>query len=162
MAGPEEETGSGERGYVRAAHADREQVIETLKAAFTQGRLDNDEFGLRVSQAFTSRTYAELAAITADIPAGLTTAKPPAPARPQGERPVRWPGPALTVATVLYAGAWEFVSFYPRDGHNAQAGALVFLFGPLYMVILTLCVSQMVASWREKRAGGKAPRPAGC
>jgi hypothetical protein len=38
MAGPEDEiaAGAGGRGYLRASHADREQVIETLKAA---GRL---------------------------------------------------------------------------------------------------------------------------
>ena len=156
--GPEDETRAGGRGHVRAAHADREQVIETLKAAFTQGRLHKDEFDLRVSQAFSSRTYAELAAVTADIPAGLTTAKPPAPARPQGERPARWPGSVLTVATVLYAGAWAFVPFYPGDGDNAPAGPLVFLAGPLYIIIVTLCVSQMIASWREKRSGEQPPR----
>ena len=160
MRGPEDETGAGGRGHVRAAHADREQVIETLKAAFTQGRLDKVDFDLRVSQAFTSRTYADLAAVTADIPAGLTTAKPPAPARPQGERPARWPASVLTMATLLYAGAWAFVPFYPSDSDHAPAGPLVFLAGPLYMIILTLCVSQMIASWREKRSGQPPRRPA--
>ena len=74
MAGPGDEiaAGAGGRGHLRASHADREQVIDTLKAAFVQGRLDKDEFDLRVGQAFASRTYAELAAVTADIPAGLT------------------------------------------------------------------------------------------
>ncbi len=158
MTGSEDEAGAAGRGHVRAAHADREQVIETLKAAFTQGRLDKDEFDLRVSQAFTSRTYAELAVVTADIPIGLATARPPAPACPQGERPVRWPGSVLRAATLLYAGAWVFVPFYPNQGDNAPAGPLVFLFGPLYVIILTLCVAQMVASWREKRSGGQLPR----
>mgnify|MGYP003907948353 CR=1 FL=1 len=65
---------------MRASHADREQVIETLKAAFVQGRLDRDEFDLRVGQTFASRTYAELAALTAGIPARLAAAKPPVPA----------------------------------------------------------------------------------
>ena len=60
MAGPEDEiaAGAGGRGYLRASHADREQVIETLKAAFGQGRLTKGEFDLRVGQAFAARTYA--------------------------------------------------------------------------------------------------------
>ena len=70
MAGPGDEiaAGTGGRGRLRAARADREQVIEVLKAAFVQGRLDRDEFGLRVGRALASRTYADLAALTADIP----------------------------------------------------------------------------------------------
>jgi len=60
----------------RAARADRERVIDLLKAAFVQGRLDRDEFDERVGQVLVSRTYAELAAITADIPAELVGALP--------------------------------------------------------------------------------------
>jgi Domain of unknown function (DUF1707) len=59
----------GGRGRLRASHADREQVIDLLKAAFVQGRLDKDEFDARVGRALASRTYADLAAVTADIPA---------------------------------------------------------------------------------------------
>ena len=46
-----------------------------LKAAFVQDRLTKDEFDLRVGQAFTARTYAELATLTADLPAGLIVAE---------------------------------------------------------------------------------------
>jgi Domain of unknown function (DUF1707) len=49
-AGDEIAAGVGGRGHMRASHADREQVIETLKAAFVQGRLDRDEFDLRVAR----------------------------------------------------------------------------------------------------------------
>jgi len=62
---------------LRASRADRERVIDLLKAAFAQGRLDRNEFDARVGQALASRTYGELAAITADIPAELTGALPP-------------------------------------------------------------------------------------
>jgi Domain of unknown function (DUF1707) len=73
------------RGLVGTSHADREQVIDVLKAAFVQGRLTKDEFEARVGQALTSRTYAELAAVTADVPAGLSQAWPSrAPARTRG------------------------------------------------------------------------------
>jgi hypothetical protein len=45
MAGPGDEiaAGAGGRGHQRASHADREQVIGTLKAAFVQGMLAKDE-----------------------------------------------------------------------------------------------------------------------
>jgi uncharacterized protein DUF1707 len=56
-------------GHLRAAHADREQVIAVLKAAFVQGRLTKDELEARAGQTFAAKTYAELAALTADIPA---------------------------------------------------------------------------------------------
>jgi hypothetical protein len=64
---------------LRASRADRERVIDLLKAAFAQGRLDRNEFDARIGQALASRTYGELAAITADIPAELTGALPRRP-----------------------------------------------------------------------------------
>jgi hypothetical protein len=70
--GDEKAAGGPGHGHLRASHADREQVITALRAAFIQGRLTRDEFDLRVSRALRSRTYAELAALTADLPAGLT------------------------------------------------------------------------------------------
>ena len=56
------------RGHLRAAHADREQVIEVLKVAFVQGRLTEDELEARTARTLASKTYAELDALTADIP----------------------------------------------------------------------------------------------
>jgi hypothetical protein len=64
--GPDERAGGG---HLRAGHDDRERVIAELKAAFVQGRLDQDELEERTAGAVASRTYAELAALTADIPA---------------------------------------------------------------------------------------------
>src|SRR5690242_21901112 len=85
MAGPGDGLEAAARGHLRASHADREQVIGTLKAAFVQGRLAKDEFDLRVGQTLAARTYGDLAAVTADLPAGLGAAKPSQPARPQDE-----------------------------------------------------------------------------
>jgi hypothetical protein len=137
MAGPEDEiaAGAGGRGYLRASHADREQVIETLKAAFVQGRLTKGEFDLRVGQAFAARTYAELAAATAGIPAGLTTPKPPAPAWAQGRQPVLRPGRVALAATVLYAGVWVYAILFPKGGDNDTNGELIFVGGFVYLII---------------------------
>jgi Domain of unknown function (DUF1707) len=76
-AGPggEKAPGTAGRGGLRASDADREQVIDALKAAFVRGRLTKDTFDAGVGRALTSRTYAELAMVTADIPAGPTGAQ---------------------------------------------------------------------------------------
>ena len=54
---------------LRASQADRERVIDLLKAAFVQGRLTRDEFDARIARALASRTNWELAAVTFDLPA---------------------------------------------------------------------------------------------
>jgi uncharacterized protein DUF1707 len=72
---------------VRPDPGARERVIDLLKAAFVQGRLTRDEFAARVGQALESRTGAELAAVTADLPAELIGALPRhPPARPRPRR----------------------------------------------------------------------------
>lgn len=85
MTGP---TGPSAAG-VRASHAEREQVVVTLKHAFVHGRLTKDELDVRAGQALTARTRGELAALTADIPvpAGQPDGAPPAPSprRPPGQ-----------------------------------------------------------------------------
>ena len=64
---------------MRASRADRERVIDLLKDAFVQGRLNRDEFDARVGQVLTSRTHWELAAVTFDLPAELIGALPRRP-----------------------------------------------------------------------------------
>ena len=99
-------------GRMRAATADRERAIDVLKAAFAEGRLDQDEYTDRVGQVYSSRTYGELARLTADLPAGpLGTLGPPArpvapvpyqqPARPRARRGRI--SPALIVILLLAA-----------------------------------------------------------
>jgi Domain of unknown function (DUF1707)/Domain of unknown function (DUF4190) len=54
----------------RASDADRERVIDVLKAAFAEGRLTREDLGARAEGAYSARTSAELAALSADLPAG--------------------------------------------------------------------------------------------
>jgi hypothetical protein len=54
---------------IRASHEDRDKVVEHLRMAGGDGRLDSDELGERVGAALTARTYGELAALVADLPA---------------------------------------------------------------------------------------------
>ena len=116
MAGPWYPMGTGAtgRGRLRASDADREQVIDTLKAAFVYGLLAKDELDSRAGQALASRTYAELAALTAGLPPGLVPAdRPPdtaqAPARRlASRRTAAWAACLLIVAPVLGAAFFTF------------------------------------------------------
>ena len=150
---------------MRASRADRERVIGTLKAAFVQGMLAKDEFDQRVSQAFAARTYADLAALAADLPAGLAPDQPPPPARAEGEQPVLQPGKVIALATALYAGVWPFTFLVPwpanSEGDPPKAVVLLFFSTTLiYLCVLVITAGFAIAGWREKRSGGQRPRAA--
>lgn len=55
---------------MRTSAADRERAVDVLKAAFAEGRLDQDEYTERMEAAYASKTYGQLAALTADLPIG--------------------------------------------------------------------------------------------
>jgi hypothetical protein len=141
------------RGHLRASHADREQVIGTLKAAFVQGRLTKLEFDLRVGQVLTSQTCGDLAALTADLPAGLAIAQPPKPAPAQGEPRIPRPGRVLTGATVLCAAAWGVAFALPTSGpeHESPVGmAMVFGSTFAYLLLLLMTGTPILADWLNK------------
>jgi hypothetical protein len=101
------------RARLRASDADRERAIEALKAAFTGGRLTRDELDVRLDRAMRARTYAEVAAATADMPARPALARPgPAWRGPGGAgQPAGWPPPALAApARRRPANHWAFTS----------------------------------------------------
>jgi hypothetical protein len=103
---------AGGPGDLRASHADRERVIDTVKAAFARGQLTMDELDARVGQALAARTYTELSAVIASIPAGSGLARAPEPARTQLRRPRNLPvnrGVCVITATTLVAGVWAGV-----------------------------------------------------
>ena len=164
MAGPGDEIAAAQgqgRGEFRASHADREQVIEVLKAAFVQGRLAKEEFDLRVGRAFAARTHAELAVVTASLPAEPATARPPTPARPPSEPPVVRLVPLITVATAVCAGVWMFGFLvpWPRDSEGDPphgVALLVYLTTLIYLFILAMTLwlggAVMVQSWLKRRS----------
>jgi Domain of unknown function (DUF1707) len=102
MVGPGDESvaGAGRHSLLRASHADREQVLDMVKAAFVQGRLAKDEFDVRVARVLAARTYADLNALTADMPAGLAKAQPP------GAAPEVRSGPAPESTERKIVKAW--------------------------------------------------------
>jgi hypothetical protein len=152
MAAPGDELAAG-RGQLRASHADRDQVAGTLKIAFIQGRLTKDEFDLRVGQAFAARTYADLAALTADIPAGLVDTQPPRPlARNQGWPPLnngaKTAASVITAALMLTAVLWV-IAWFASSG-TALSAAIVAT-GTDFMIIFA-AGAQLLESRRQHRS----------
>lgn len=163
MAGPADELAASAagRGHLRASHADREQVIDTLKAAFVQGRLTKDELDQRVSQTYKSRTYAGLAAITADLPAGLIRAeqlrverpREPAPAQaaPPVNKPLMWGACAVIVAAL---GAMAVA--IPADSLPLLAASVLAI-----LMAVPVAGTLLLDSWRRQSSGGQSlPGPA--
>ncbi len=158
MAGPGDNAEAGKgRGddRLRASHADREQVIGTLKDAFVQGRLDKGELDARVGRAFASRTYAELAVLTADIPAGPAPFQPArVPSRASRGHPIRngaiVSGAGLVVAIGAVLGAVKL------DDHAGLAllqlaGLIVFVIVPVVMMVA------LGTAWEQRRSRGQLP-----
>src|SRR5579875_99480 len=86
-----------------AATADRERAAGVLRAGFAEGRLTQDELDDRLARVYASRTYGQLWALTADLPAGPMPfqhpAGPPAPVEPG--QPSAWRSAAALVVTAL-------------------------------------------------------------
>jgi hypothetical protein len=53
---------------MRASDGDRDRVAEALREHMAQGRLTVEEFNERLELLYASRTYGELAKLTADLP----------------------------------------------------------------------------------------------
>jgi hypothetical protein len=152
MTGPDEGTLAG-RGHLRAAQADREHAVTVLKAAYAQGRLTKDELEARVGQAFESRTYAELAALTADIPAESPAAAGSAAAGSSRSMPARTMAKAAGRSGIclLAAVALAEASFLADN----------------FLLIVAAFFALMAASgffgygildaWHERRARGQLP-----
>jgi DUF1707 SHOCT-like domain len=160
MAGKGDEiaAGAGGRGHLRASHADREQVIGMLKAAFVQGRLAKDELDMRVGQALASRTYADLAALTADLPAGLARTQPvrkPARAKARPTAIVKARPTAIVAVILCPAGIYASAGVV----HAVLIGneRLLIALMPVFISFVVWMVAGIV-NWRDKRSGGQSPR----
>ena len=153
MAAPGDEIvaeGPGRDG-LRASHADREQVAGVLRAAVVEGRLGEDELAARVDRVYTSRTYAELAEVIADIPTALTGARSPrAPWR-----------------ATKRAWWFEYAAFLPGivavillpGGPRTTVWTLIIFAAVIYPVFWALGVLKVVGSRRVKPSAGQPLAP---
>ena len=170
MAGPGDLAGDS---WLRVSHADRDQVVASLKDAFVAGMLTRDELDMRVGRALAARTRGDLAELTGDLPPVPAGAgRPAAPAaqarrrRPLARASAQAAG-CLALAFGMVAMAGHFDPGGP--GPNPQHGlALPFLFLAFMFVITAFGVMATgVASAVEQRsarrraAAGLPPRSAG-
>jgi hypothetical protein len=90
---------------MRAAAADRDRTIDVLTAAYGEGRLTKEEFDTRCARVLSAKTYADLAAVVADLPAGPFNAVAPYHA---GYYPVPQPPTSGVAVASLICGIAEF------------------------------------------------------
>jgi Domain of unknown function (DUF1707) len=83
---------------LRASDADRDRVIEALRAAVADGRLDPDEFDERLGAALAARTFDALTPLTADLVA--VPGRDVAVAAPRTMTPARQAEPAVELLTI--------------------------------------------------------------
>ena len=142
---------------VRASDADRERAIDALIEAFAEGRLTTEELSARTEQAYQARTHAELAMVSADLPAVPPAS--PAPAQPGGpaadltataQRRTNSlavaalvcsliPGPTGLAALILGIVALRQIRRTGERGTALAAAALAIItLGPLITVLLVL------------------------
>jgi len=160
----EDTTAAGGRGRMRASRLDRERVIELLKVAFVQGRLTQDELDTRVGQTLASRTYADLAALTGDVPAEPTAAQPAAgPASSTAQTLAPAGSPARTLAKAASRSAISVLIPLAVLGVAALTHAQSLLGLAICLGIFALIAAPgflgygVVDAWQEWRSRGQVP-----
>ena len=96
---------------LRAASTDRERTVDVLKAAFAEGRLSQAEYNDRMARAYEAKTYGELSALTADLPAGPLPMPMQAPLQSAQYLPVPSSRTNSTAIAAMVLGIAEFATF---------------------------------------------------
>jgi hypothetical protein len=136
---------------MRTSAAEREDTIDVLKTAFAEGRLTQQEYEDRIGLALRPLTYAELAVLTSDLPAGLPgSLGPPSGSLPQpASRPVNRTAvaslvcalvlPAVPLLAVLLGliAHGQIQQRHERGAGLATAGMIIgAIFGLLFIVFV--------------------------
>jgi Domain of unknown function (DUF1707) len=167
MGGPEGEMAAraADKGRMRASHADRNRVVDVLKAAFIEGRLTKDELDARLSQTLAARTYAELAALTADIPPGTNLARHPQPDRAPAPQSTRWVShQAVKSGAVTIGGLMLAISVLGIVAGHPVIGVAIAAFVMILAALASALVGSLVGATlmlesrrRRKRSRGQSP-----
>jgi len=94
---------------VLASDAERERVVEALRAHAAAGRLDAAELEQRLERAYAARLRADLLPLVADLPAATLQA-------PRRRRPAVPAAPPIVVVAVLLVAIWALTGagyFWP-------------------------------------------------
>jgi hypothetical protein len=155
---------------LRASDSDRDAVAEQLREAHTEGRLTLEELEERLGKAYTARTFADLAPLTADLPLSFSagTVAPRPATGPARVPPARSQPSGSWVDTGLRAGwyAWATVV-----GINVMIWLLVtigtgnwvyfwpaWVAGPWGVVLLVGTLSRRAERGRRPLPPGGPPR----
>jgi hypothetical protein len=141
----------------------REQVIAAPQAAYVQGRLTKEEFDLRVGQALA--IYAELDALTADIPA------PPAVMAPAAAEPAVTPRAELAreaankkmirQGTAGVAGLTFVLVTALGAPHNPALAVTVAAVLTCFVTVLTAGLLTLLSWAMDRRSGAQGAGGAG-
>jgi DUF1707 SHOCT-like domain len=153
----------GQDGAIRASDSDRESVVEILRQAYTDGRLDLNEFDERTTAAYAAKTWADLRQLTSDLPVdavlGADITRPPAtagtPWQPGMHEPDR---PALPPRGPV------FVPFLPIALLWLVLAGAMHATGLVIPVVVFLLVGLRLAGLRGRRGpgpGGSGPGTGG-
>jgi Domain of unknown function (DUF1707) len=140
-------TGHDLPGAMRASDADRDSVVADLGEHFQAGRLTAAELDERTGRALTARTYGELTALLADLPAVRPASPIPAASSPSA-RPSRSLGrvtpPVMAALTGLVITALVLVA--------AHAGwGLIWLLVPALLIARrSICSSGASGRYGQK------------
>ena len=95
---------------LRVADADRDRAAEMLRRAAAEGRITFDELDERIGQAYAAKTFADLEALTSDLPGpGVSAPGPATPRYQPPEVPAGTPATSLSLAIMSgtkRAGPW--------------------------------------------------------
>jgi hypothetical protein len=121
---------------VRASDAEREAVATQLRDAAAAGRLSIGEADERMAAAYAAVTRAELAPLTADLPADVRSGPPPSRPQlsPSARRRLAVHAAVVFVLAVFLVTRWavgEVPWFWPA--------------GPLFWLGLSLVVHRLLA-----------------
>jgi Domain of unknown function (DUF1707)/Cell wall-active antibiotics response 4TMS YvqF len=102
-------SGPADHSLMRVSDSDREQAADVLREAAGQGRISLDELDERLESTYAAKTYADLAAVTHDLPPSGRMPVPPVQGLTQAGRIGGTPRSTFSVAIMSgarRAGRW--------------------------------------------------------
>lgn len=157
-----------ERERLRVSDAERQAAVDSLRVAFSDGRLDLHEYDERIGRAYGAVTYGDLDRLFTDLPRPLVvTHTPPYRPYPSAGAPEPFTGRVRNTALqvllfVVTLGIWGFVYVFltheemKRHSGVGLGGVLALILSLFVRVASPFLLSHEVGGLYE-RAGRRRP-----